>query len=70
MVGIASAKSVEQWREGFDMVSTDFNGSPILILSVADVRVVWALMGECVLCGDGDYDKLAEKVEKFLDEIE
>jgi len=52
------------------MPSTDFNGQPILILSLAEVRVIWALMGECVLCNNGDYDKLAEKVEKFLDEAE
>ena len=78
MGGTVFAKSAEQWREVFGMVSNDFNGDPILILGLEDAKLVracisavsgLAALGDLSINNPDKFEKLEQKVEKFLDEV-
>jgi hypothetical protein len=52
------------------MVSTDFNGEPILMLSLEHARQLKTIFDYFNVSDDENFHPLVEKVENFLDEAE
>lgn len=52
------------------MPSIDFNGEPVLILSLEHARQLKTLFDYFSVCDDENFVQVVEKVERFLDDVE